>query len=41
MMRAATAVISVSLMVMAGCASLGPPTVVRDRFDYVSAISES
>jgi len=25
----------------AGCARIGPKTVVRDRFDYVSAISES
>jgi len=25
----------------AGCAGIGPKTVVRDRFDYVSAISES
>jgi len=25
----------------AGCAGIGPPTVDRDRFDYVSAISES
>lgn len=25
----------------AGCAGIGPPTVARDRFDYVSAISES
>jgi len=25
----------------AGCTGLGPPTVARDRFDYVSAISES
>jgi hypothetical protein len=24
-----------------GCASIGPPTVARDRFDYISAISDS
>jgi len=24
-----------------GCAGIGPKTVARDRFDYVSAISES
>jgi hypothetical protein len=24
-----------------GCAGIGPPTVARDRFDYVSSISES
>jgi hypothetical protein len=28
-------------LVLAGCASVGPPTVVRDRFDYVAAISDS
>ena len=28
-------------LVLAGCASLGPPTVARDRFDYVEAISDS
>ena len=26
---------------MAGCASIGPGTVTRDRFDYTSAVSES
>jgi len=26
---------------LAGCAGIGPPTIDRDRFDYVSAISES
>lgn len=26
---------------LSGCASIGPPTVKRDRFDYVVAISES
>jgi hypothetical protein len=26
---------------IAGCAGIGPPTVARDRFDYVSAISAS
>ena len=24
-----------------GCASIGPPTVARDRFDYITAISDS
>ena len=28
-------------LLLPGCASIGPPTVVRDRFDYVSALSES
>jgi hypothetical protein len=26
---------------VAGCASIGPPTIVRDRFDYVASISDS
>jgi len=26
---------------LSGCASIGPPTVARDRFDYVTAISDS
>ena len=30
-----------SLSIVTGCGSLGPTTVGRDRFDYVSAISES
>lgn len=28
-------------VLLAGCASVGPPKVERDRFDYVAAISES
>ena len=28
-------------ILLAGCSSLGPPTIARDRFDYVSSISES
>ena len=28
-------------LIFVGCAGIGPPTVDRDRFDYVSAISES
>ena len=28
-------------LLLAGCASMGPPTVVRDRFDYVTTISDS
>jgi hypothetical protein len=26
---------------LSGCASIGPPTVARDRFDYIRAISDS
>jgi hypothetical protein len=29
------------LMGLSGCASIGPPTVARDRFDYITAISDS
>jgi len=29
------------LMVLSGCAGIGPPTVSRDRFDYTAAISDS
>jgi hypothetical protein len=29
------------LCLACGCASIGPPTVARDRFDYVESISES
>jgi len=29
------------LTALSGCASIGPPTVARDRFDYVTAISDS
>jgi hypothetical protein len=40
-MRAATRTFCVSVLLLTGCASIGPPTVVRDRFDYVAAISDS
>lgn len=30
-----------SVLLIAGCASIGPGSVVRDRFDYVAAISDS
>jgi hypothetical protein len=29
------------LVGLSGCASIGPPTVARDRFDYIAAISDS
>lgn len=28
-------------LLLAGCAGVGPPTIVRDRFDYVTTISDS
>jgi hypothetical protein len=34
-------VVLILAALLAGCARVGPRTVVRDRFDYVSAISES
>ena len=34
------AVILVAVL-LAGCTAIGPQTVARDRFDYVSAISDS
>src|SRR5690242_6656999 len=34
-------VLAWSALALAGCASLGPTTVARDRFDYVEAISDS
>lgn len=40
-MRAALGLVGIGVLLLAGCASLGPPTVTRDRFDYVTTISES
>jgi len=40
-MRASTRLMLVLPFLLAGCASMGPPTIERDRFDYVSGISES
>jgi len=30
-----------ALLLLGGCAAVGPPTITRDRFDYVTTISES
>jgi hypothetical protein len=35
------AAVAVSLIVMNGCASVGPPILTRDRFDYSSAVADS
>ena len=40
-MRVTTALICVSTLLLGGCTSLGPTTIARDRFDYVSALSDS
>lgn len=40
-MRTAVTLICIGALPLAGCASMGPPTIVRDRFDYVTAISDS
>lgn len=40
-MRDTITSICASALLLTGCASIGPPTVVRDRYDYVAAISES
>jgi len=40
-LRAVFCLASLSLLLVTGCASMGPPTVARDRFDYVTAVSES
>ena len=40
-MRAAFGWIGVSALLLTGCASIGPPTIERDRFDYVTTISDS
>lgn len=39
-MKLITALVS-GLLALAGCTSLGPRTVARDRFDYVESISDS
>jgi hypothetical protein len=40
-MSLATRLVWMGALVLTGCTSLGPPTVVRDRFDYVAALSDS
>ena len=40
-MRTAIAAGILAAVQLTGCAGIGPKTVARDRFDYVSAISES
>jgi len=40
-MRRTISQVCICASLLAGCASVGPSTVVRDRFDYVTAISDS
>ena len=40
-MQGQFSMIVVLLLTLSGCVSIGPGTVARDRFDYISAISDS
>ena len=40
-MKTAIVLVCVITLLLTGCASIGPPTVTRDRFEYVTAISDS
>lgn len=40
-LKAAFRLFGLSLLLLTGCTSLGPPSVARDRFDYVTSISDS
>jgi hypothetical protein len=39
--RVAAVLAGMAMVLLTGCASMGPPTIARDRFDYVTTISES
>lgn len=41
MLRVAIGWLCIIALLLTGCASTGPPTIARDRFDYVSSISDS
>lgn len=41
MLKVAVRVCFLGAFLLAGCASMGPPTIARDRFDYVTSISDS
>jgi starvation-inducible outer membrane lipoprotein len=40
-MRTAIGLFCLCAFLLAGCAGMGPPAIARDRFDYVSSISDS
>jgi hypothetical protein len=40
-MRAAIGLVCLSLLLLAGCSGTGPPSIARDRFDYVTSVSDS
>lgn len=39
-MRCAFGWTGMCVLLLAGCASVGPPTIARDRFDYVDTIPD-
>jgi hypothetical protein len=39
--RARLGLACMGVLLLGGCASMGPPTIARDRFDYVTTISDS
>jgi len=41
MSRVAIGVFCLIALLLPACASMGPPTIARDRFDYVASVSES
>ena len=41
MVRSKTMILLWALLLLSGCAGIGPRTVDRDRFDYTTAISDS
>jgi hypothetical protein len=41
MLRVAIGWFCLGALLLTGCASMGPPTIARDRFDYVTSISDS